>query len=287
MAKAWMQPQGEPAIDFSRPAGEEALVAADSLTWRVFRNPATLFIGGVAAVILELAEPAVRTGVWEHSTFRSDPVRRLRRTGMAAMASIYGPRSAAETLIAGVTRRHDEVGGLTPAGRPYRASDPELLRWVQATTSFGFATAHSRYVRPLAPADFARIYRECAPVGRLYGVTGAPASQAEVMAMIEAMRPRLEPSAILMEFLRLMRTAPAFPPMLRPLQVLYVRAAVDLTPPAIRARLALGPALGLRPGEAALVRQAAGLSDRVLIRSSPAVQACVRLGLPEDYLYRE
>ena len=47
----------------------------------VFKNPVTMFIGGVAAVILELAEPRVRTGVWEHSRFSRDPVGRLRRTG--------------------------------------------------------------------------------------------------------------------------------------------------------------------------------------------------------------
>jgi uncharacterized protein (DUF2236 family) len=34
----------------------------------VFKNPVTLFIGGVGAVLLELAEPRVRDGVWGHST---------------------------------------------------------------------------------------------------------------------------------------------------------------------------------------------------------------------------
>ena len=55
-------------------------MSSDSVSWRVFKNPLSLFIGGVAAVIMELAEPRVRTGVWEHTTFRLDPIRRLRRT---------------------------------------------------------------------------------------------------------------------------------------------------------------------------------------------------------------
>ena len=67
-----------PSIDFLRPAGEAALVPADSVSWRVFKNPLSLFVGGVTAVIMELAEPRVRAGVWEHTTFRSDPLRRLR-----------------------------------------------------------------------------------------------------------------------------------------------------------------------------------------------------------------
>ena len=41
---------------------------------------------------MELAEPRVRSGVWEHTTFRVNPILRLRRTGLAAMVTIYGPR---------------------------------------------------------------------------------------------------------------------------------------------------------------------------------------------------
>jgi uncharacterized protein (DUF2236 family) len=79
---------------FAYPAGEPALVPANSVSWRIFKNPVTLFAGGVAAVILELAEPSVRTGVWQHSGFRRDPVRRLERTGMAAMVTVYGARAS-------------------------------------------------------------------------------------------------------------------------------------------------------------------------------------------------
>jgi uncharacterized protein (DUF2236 family) len=57
-----------PSVDFSQPAGEAALVSPNSVSWRVFKNPLSLFIGGVTAVIMELAEPRVRTGVWEHTS---------------------------------------------------------------------------------------------------------------------------------------------------------------------------------------------------------------------------
>jgi len=72
-------------FDFAAPKGEPALVPADSVSWRVFRNPVTLFVGGVAAVILELAEPGVRDGVWQHSSFRTDALTRLRRTGLGQL----------------------------------------------------------------------------------------------------------------------------------------------------------------------------------------------------------
>ena len=54
-ARALLEPGDRPQIDFSRPAGEAALVAPDSVSWRVFKNPLSLFIAGVTAVIMELA----------------------------------------------------------------------------------------------------------------------------------------------------------------------------------------------------------------------------------------
>src|SRR5271155_5795962 len=75
--RAPLNPGDRSSVDFSRPTGEAALASRDSVSWRVFKNPLSLFIGGVAAVIMELAEPRVRTGVWERTTFRVDPVRRL------------------------------------------------------------------------------------------------------------------------------------------------------------------------------------------------------------------
>jgi uncharacterized protein (DUF2236 family) len=141
LAEAVFPPDDGPAFDFTRPRGEPALTAPDSVHWRVFKNPVSLYIGGVAAVILELAEPRVRTGVWEHSSFRHEPVRRMRRTGLAAMVTVYGPKSAAEAMIARVVRQHAGGCGATPAGVAYAADDPELLLWVQATTGYGFCDA--------------------------------------------------------------------------------------------------------------------------------------------------
>jgi len=246
----------------------------------------SLYIGGVAAVILELAEPRVRTGVWEHSSFRLEPVRRMQNTGLAAMISVYGPASAAEAMIGRVVQRHEAVRGVTPGGEPYAANDPELLLWVQATTGYGFGDAYSRYVRPLAREQLDRLYAESEPAARLYGVKDPPRSRAEIEAVLLAMKDRLEPSAILDEFLEIMRMAPAMPRALRTLQAMFVRAAVDMTPGWARERLGLGSALGLRPGEEVLIRQLGAAADRIPLPSSPAVNACVRLGLPRDWLFR-
>src|SRR6266849_2923910 len=179
---------GSREVDFSKPAGEPALVGVDSVSWRIFKNPVSLFIGGVAAVILELAEPSVRTGVWEHSSFRTDPARRLQRTGLAAMVTVYGARSTAEAIIADVVRMHDKIQGETPAGQAYRANDVTLLTWVHATAGFGFAEAYSRYVRPLSRQERGRLYQEGASAARLYGAMDAPTSDAALHALFESMR---------------------------------------------------------------------------------------------------
>lgn len=280
-----LQAHDRDAEDFSQPAGEAALTPPDSVSWEVFKNPATLFIGAVAAVVLELAEPRVRTGVWEHTSFRSDPLQRLRRTGLATMLTVYGPRSRAERMIAKVERMHAQVRGVTPQGRAYWAADPELLDWVQATASFGFLEAYSAYVRPLSDAERDRFYAEGEPAARLFGATTAPTSQAALQQFFEAMLGRLEASDIVLEFLQIMRRMPALPRLLRPMQGLLIRAAVELVPAPVRERLNLGARWNLRPWQRRVVRAAAQAADRLVLCSSPVVQSCRRMGLPDDYLY--
>jgi uncharacterized protein (DUF2236 family) len=280
-----LNPQSGKRLDFARPPGEEALVPPDSVSWRIFKNPIALIVGGIAAVILELAEPSVRTGVWNHSTFRADPLGRLRRTGSAAMVTIYGAHSVARTMIAGVVRMHAKVAGETPAGVSYRANDPGLLTWVHATAAFGFAEAYSRYVAALSCAEFDALYREGTPALQLYGAQDAPRSVHEMRSLFDSMSDRLEASPIVFQFLEIMHRTPALPRPLRWLQPMLVRAAVDIVPDWIRERLGLTDAHGLRSQEKWATRLAGALSDRIPLTDGPAAQSCLRLGLPAAYLY--
>jgi uncharacterized protein (DUF2236 family) len=275
---------GGPKVDFRQPPGEPGLVGPDSISWRVFRNPVALYIGGITAVLLELAEPRVRTGVWEHTVFRTDPLTRMRRTGLAAMVTVYGPRSVAEPMIAGVCRMHERVQGVTPDGVPYRADDPELLLWVHATAAFGFLQAYHSFVRPLLQEERDRFYAEGPPVARLYGIERAPASEKELEDLFKKMLPRLEPSGIIFEFLEIMRRVHVLPPLLRPLNGLFINAAVELTPMPVRQILGLENRHRLRPWQALLLRRAGAVAERIQLDSSPAAQACIRLGLSPAHL---
>jgi uncharacterized protein (DUF2236 family) len=250
----------------------------------VFKNPLSLFIGGVTAVVMELAEPRVRTGVWEHTNFRIDPIRRLRRTGFAAMVTIYGARSIAETMIAPIRRMHDLVAGTTPSGEAYCANDPELLNWVQGTAAYGFLQAYHAYVQPLSLSERDCYYAEGISAAALYGATSAPTSEADLEMLFQATTGRLERSDIVFEFLAIMRSTPILPLPLRPVQHLLVRAAIDLTPRWLRTILGLNEH-ELHTWEAEVVRQAGAFVDRLVLESNPAVQACRRMRLPADYLY--
>ena len=232
-------PPGTQPADFLQPPGEAALLAAGSVSWRVFANPVALLVGGVTAVLLELAEPRVRSGVWEHTTFRSAPLPRLQRTGYAAMLTVFGARSRTEAMIRAINAGHARIAGRTPAGAAYRADDVELLTWVHATATFGFLQGYVQCVRPLDAARRDAFYAENQLSARLYGVACPPGSERELEALFDRMRPLLEPSAIVLEFLAIMRAMPLLPGPLRPLQGLLLRAAVQALPTDIRARLGL------------------------------------------------
>jgi uncharacterized protein (DUF2236 family) len=275
----------ERRVDFTQPHGEPALAAASSVSWRVFKNPVSLFMGGVAAVVLELAEPRVCAAIWGQSTFRRDPLRRLRRTGLAAMVTIYGARSVSEPMIARVAQMHGRIAGTTAAGVPYSAADPALVTWVHATAAYGFAEAYHRFVEPLSVHDIDRYFAEGAPAARLYGSPAPPQTAAQVRQLFESTRASLEPSPVIPAFLRLMRETPAFPVPMLGLQGLLVRASLELLPESIRRWLRLADEMELRSYERWAVAAAARAANRLLLMQSPPVQSCLRLGLPARHLY--
>jgi uncharacterized protein (DUF2236 family) len=181
---------------------------------------------------------------------------------------------------------HARVSGETPGGEAYTALDPDLLNWVAATAVYGFVNAYDRFVEPLSQAEKSRFYAEAAPVACLYGATTSPGSEAEFMAMLQALAPRFEPHPIVGEFLETIASGKAAPVVPRPLHRALVRAAVSLLPPMVRDTLALGLAYDLTWMDATALKAAGRLADRIALRSAPPCQASLRLGLPYDFLYR-
>ncbi len=273
-------------VDFSRPRGEAALVAPDSMSWRVFKNPVALAIGGICAVLLEFADARIRSGVWDHSVFKTDPIGRSKRTGIAAMVGVFGPQSAARRVIQGVNNMHAGVAGTTPSGEAYKALDAELLAWVSATAGYGFLTAYDRFVRPVSEADKSRFFAEGETVTKLYGVERPILSLADFDVMLAQLMPRFEPHPINLEFLDIMRSGEAAKWVPRGLQSALVHAAIAILPKHVRTCLELGPDYDLSPRGEWVVKLMAQIAERVPDLTGPAAQASARLGLPRTFLWR-
>jgi uncharacterized protein (DUF2236 family) len=272
-------------IDYSQPAGEPAYLHPGSVHWRVYKNPIALAIGGVAAVLLEFADARIRAGVWDHSTFKVDPIGRSKRTGVAAMVGVYGPQSAARRVIQGVTNMHTRVTGTTPSGEAYKALDVELLDWVSATAGYGFLNAYDRFVSPLTEAEKTRFYEEAGPIARLYGVQRSPKSTADFMTMMEQLAPRFEAHPIVTEFLAIIQSGQAAPGTPKFLHRAVARASVSLLPPIVRQKLALGSEYDLTAVDRISLKTAGKLADRIPIPRSAPCEASQRLGLPANFLY--
>lgn len=274
-----------PRIDYRNPPGAAALYAPDSIAWRVYKNPLTLLIGGITAVLLELAEPRVRSGVWDHSIFRTDPLARIRRTGLSTLATIYAPADQAERMIRNVGRMHSRVSGTTADGVPYRADDVALLDWVQATVDFGFMEAYATYGGPLTDQERDAFYAESIVSARLFGAVSKPTSLEEQKALMAAMLPRMEPHPIIGEFLQIITTVKKLPTGLGWLQRMCVRAGISNLPPEVNAILGLGPRWQIKGWERGLLKVLGWSLDHLPLSSLPPVQACRRVGVDPRVLY--
>jgi uncharacterized protein (DUF2236 family) len=161
-------------------ASRDGYFPPESTIRRVGSSPLVPLLGGGPAVLLQVAHPLVAVGVVRHSDYRSNLWRRLLHTLHALYLIVYGSKEEAEAAAAAVRAAHAHVYGKTserlgrfPAGTPYTASDPALMLWVHATLVATSLAAYGRFIRPLAPDEEERYYREMATVARLFGTPAA------------------------------------------------------------------------------------------------------------------
>jgi uncharacterized protein (DUF2236 family) len=137
----------------------------DTMTWRLYREP--LFVlGGVRALLLQVAHPAVAEGVARYSNFQKDPFGRGYRT-FAAMAMIYfGDKGQADATAQRLWRIHSaiEVAGSN-------ANRPDLLLWVLATLTDTTLEVYKRVPLGDLPHDWqAQFYEESKIAARVLGI---------------------------------------------------------------------------------------------------------------------
>lgn len=163
--------------------------------WRVHAD-ASMFIGGIRALLLQSLHPRAMAAVSQHSGFRGDPWGRLQRTSAFLATATYGSIAAAERLIGAINRIHAGIEGRTSDGLPYRASDPELLGWVHVAEVDSFLTAHDHFgARPLSESERDRYVSQAAGTARRLGVLDPPTTVAEVTQLLQAYRAELAMTA--------------------------------------------------------------------------------------------
>jgi uncharacterized protein (DUF2236 family) len=182
------------------------------------------------------------------------PWGRLQRTSYFLAVTAFGPAAEARAAIDRVRSIHRRVAGVAPDGRPYAASDPELLTWVHVAEADSFLRAYAAFgSRPLTQAERDGYVADMAVIGARLGVPDPPVTQAGLTAAIERFRPELRGTPQSREAARFLLLRPPLPAVARLPYAVLAGAAVSVLPGWAHRHLML-PRLPVT--EAALVRPA-------------------------------
>jgi uncharacterized protein (DUF2236 family) len=231
-------------VIFSKVAGEEGPArrdrihfaegprrfGPDSAIYRV-HSDASMFVGGMRALLLQSLHPLAMAAVDQHSGYRGDPWGRLQRTSTFLAETTFGTIEDADRAIEIVKIVHRHITGIAPDGRPYAASDPHLLRWVHVAEIDSFLRAHDRYgARPLDAAGRDAYVAEAAHVARGLGAVDVPETVVELDELMAMYRPELRGTPAARQAARFILVHPPVPLALRPPYGLLSAAAVAMMP---------------------------------------------------------
>jgi len=197
---------------------------------RQVHNDASMFVGGLRALLLQSLHPLAMAGVAGHSGYRGDPWGRLHRTSHFLAVTTFGTETDAQAMTDRIRAIHERVSGTAPDGRPYAASDPHLLRWVHLAEVDSFLYAYQRYgAQSLDQAGRDGYVADAARVAGALGVLDPPTTEAQVKAELHAYRPELKGTREAREAARFMLLQPPLPlPVRAPYGVLAAAAVASL-----------------------------------------------------------
>jgi uncharacterized protein (DUF2236 family) len=223
---------------------------------------ASMFVGGMRALMLQSLHPAAMTAVSEHSGYRGDMWGRLARTSTFLATTTFGAASDAQAAVDAVRRIHDRISGTLPDGTPYTASDPHLLEWVHIAEIDSFLLAHQTYgAAPLDQTGRDEYVAQTAVVAEKLGVLHPPRTEAELHTRVEAFRPELVGTDHAREAISYLVWHPELPAAARPAYLLLASAAIAQMPRWSRRELGL-PSLPL--AERTVVRGVGELATRTI-----------------------
>lgn len=192
---------------------------------------ASMFVGGIRALLLQTLHPAAMRAVSEHSGYRGDMWGRLARTSTFLAVTTFGHADDAEAAVQAVRRIHERVTGTMPDGTPYAASDPHLLMWVHVAEVDSFLRAHDVYgAEPLVGADRDTYVAQTAEVARRLGVLDPPTTEAELAQVLASYHRELSASPEAREAVSFLLLKPPLPLLARAPYGVLVAAAIGLMP---------------------------------------------------------
>jgi uncharacterized protein (DUF2236 family) len=198
---------------------------------RRVHGDASMFAGGLRALLLQSLHPLAMAAVAEHSDYRGDPWGRLQRTSAFLAVTTFGTAEDAQRAVDRVRAVHEYVRGTADDGRPYYAGDPHLLGWVHAAEVDSFLRAYQVYgSRPISAEDADGYVADAARVGAALGVLDPPRSTAELAALLDAYRPGLRATRQAREAARFLLLDPPVPWAVRPAYGVLAASAVGLLP---------------------------------------------------------
>jgi uncharacterized protein (DUF2236 family) len=201
---------------------------------------ASMFVGGIRAVLLQTLHPVAMTAVAEHSGYRGDMWGRLARTSRFLAVTTFGTVEDAQQAVDAVRAIHERVVGTLPDGTPYDATDAHLLRWVHVVEVDSFLRAHQVYgKRPLDQEGRDTYVAQAALVARKLGVVDPPTTEVELDAALVGFRPELRATQHARDAVSFLVWHPPLPWAARPAYGALVAAAVGLMPPWSRRELGL------------------------------------------------
>ena len=72
---------------------------------------ASMFVGGIRALLMQSLHPLAMAGVMDHSGFEGDPWGRLQRTSYFLAVTTFGTADDAEKMVAAIRAVHERVVG--------------------------------------------------------------------------------------------------------------------------------------------------------------------------------
>jgi uncharacterized protein (DUF2236 family) len=223
---------------------------------RRVHGDASMFVGGLRALLLQSLHPLAMAGVAGHSDYRGDPWGRLQRTSTFLAVTTFGPAADAQRAVDKVRGIHHRVRGIAADGRAYEASDPHLLEWVHIAEVDSFLLAHQRYgANPLDQQGRDDYVADTARVATALGVVDPPRTERELKQRITDYRPELTGTAAAREAARFLLVTPPLPLLARPPYAVLAATSVAMLPAWARLPLRLPY---LPPLEATAVRVAGG-----------------------------